>query len=281
VSTTAAGSPVPAGARSGVPFRALVRSELTKILSTRLWWALLVGAVIYTMLQSGATAALSGVRNGAGQGSLPPLSSAVAIRSIYAGSAFSGAYIFALVLGVTGMTGEHRYQTATPTFLATPRRARVVLAKSLSHVAVGICYGVVAVLTALLVGGVVIAIRGHSPSLGAEGLWRALLLAVLAVGVWTMVGIGIGTMIRNQIAAIMVAVAVTFLVEPLVSLGLHAGNLDSVGKFLPSSASSAMTSPSSPYGELLPWWGGALVLLGYALAFAAAGIVLTVRRDVT
>jgi len=99
--------------------------------------------------------------------------------------------------------------------------------------------------------------------------------------VWTMVGLGIGTMIRNQIAAIMVAVAFTFLVEPLVALGLHAGNLDEVGKFLPSSASSAMTSPSAPYGDLLPWWGGALVLLGYAVVFAVIGVVLTVRRDVT
>jgi ABC-type transport system involved in multi-copper enzyme maturation permease subunit len=275
VSATAARSPV--AAASGVPFRALVRSELTKILSTRLWWGLLIGAVLYTMLQSGVTAALSGVQSGAGQRSLPPLSSAVAIRSIYAGAAFSGAYIFALVLGVTGMTGEHRYQTATPTFLATPRRARVVVAKSVSHVAVGVLYGLVAALTALLVGGVVIVIRGHSPSLGADGLWRA----VLAVAVWTMVGIGIGTMIRNQIAAIMVAVAFTFLVEPLVSLGLHAGRLDAVGKFLPSSASSAMTSPSSPYGALLPWWGGALVLLAYAAVFAGIGVVLTVRRDVT
>jgi ABC-type transport system involved in multi-copper enzyme maturation permease subunit len=267
--------------RSGVPFVALVRSELTKILTTRLWWGLLIGAVVYTTLQSGATAALSGVQGGAGQSSLPPLTSPEAIRSIYAGAAFTGAYILALVLGVTGMTGEHRYQTATPTFLATPRRGRVVLAKSVSHVAVGVGYGVVAVLTALLVGGMVIVIRGHSPALGTEGLWRAVLLAVLGVGVWTTVGIGIGTMIRNQVAAIMVAVAFTFLVEPLVTLGLHAGHLDSVGKFLPGSASTALTSPSAPYGELLPWWAGALVLLGYAAVFAVAGVLLTLRRDIT
>ena len=262
-------------------FRALVHSELTKIVTTRLWWALLIGAVIYTVLQAGATAALSGVRGAGGQSSLPPLSSPEAIRSIYAGAAFTGSYILALVLGVTGMTGEHRYQTATPTFLATPRRARVVVAKALAHVAVGIGYGVAAALTALVVGGTVIVIRGHDPALGTEGLWRAVLLAVLGVGVWTMVGIGIGTMIRNQIAAIMVAVAFTFLVEPLVALGLHAGHLDEIGKFLPSSASSAMTSPSAPYGDLLPWWAGALVLLGYATVFALIGVVLTVRRDVT
>lgn len=265
----------------GTAFGGLVRSELTKILTTRLWWALLIGAVLYTVLQSGATAALSGAQGAGGQQSLPPLSSPEAIRSIYAGAAFTGSYILALVLGVTGMTGEHRYQTTTPTFLATPRRGRVVVAKALAHVVVGTGYGVAAVLAALLVGGTVIVIRGHSPSLGTEGLGRAVLLAVLGVGVWTMVGLGIGTMIRNQIAAIVVAVAFTFLVEPLAALGLHAAHLDEVAKFLPTSASSAMTSPSAPYGDLLPWWGGALVLLGYATVFAAVGVVLTARRDVT
>jgi ABC-2 type transport system permease protein len=101
------------------------------------------------------------------------------------------------------------------------------------------------------------------------------------VGLWTLVGLGIGTLIRNQVGALLVAVVVAFLVEPLVSVGLHAADLDGVGQFLPSRASSAMTSPPTAYGELLPWWAGGLVLAGYALVFAALGVWLSVRRDVT
>ena len=260
---------------------ALVRSELTKILSTRLWWGLLAGVVIYTVIQAAATAAFAGADAGAGAPPSPGLDSAEALRGVYAGSAFAGAYIFALVIGVTGMTGEYRYETATPTFLATPRRVRVVLAKGLAHVAVGLGYGLVAVVSAFVVGGGVVLIRGHDLGLGSDGLWRAVLLAVLAVAVWTLVGIGIGTLIRNQVAALLVAVAVTFLVEPLVSIGLYAADLDDVGKFLPSTASAAMTSPPTAYGELLPWWAGALVLSGYALVFAALGVWLSVRRDIS
>jgi ABC-type transport system involved in multi-copper enzyme maturation permease subunit len=262
-------------------FAGLVRSELTKILSTRLWWGLLIGVALYVMLQAGVSAGFAGVEGGPGRPRTPGLNTAEALRGVYAGSAFTGAYIFALVLGVTGMTAEHRYQTATPTFLATPRRARVVLGKAASHLMVGAAYGVVAVLTALVTGGAVVLVRGYDLGLGADGLWRAVLLAVLGVAVWTLVGIGIGTLIRNQVAAILVAVAFTFLVEPLVSIGLYALDRDSIARFLPGSASTAMTSPPSALGDLLPWWAGALVLLGYAAVFAGIGVLLSVRRDVT
>ena len=259
----------------------LVRSELTKILSTRLWWGLLIGVVLYTVIQSAASAAFAGLDPGAGQPTTPGLESPETLRGIYAAAAFSGAYIFALVIGVTGMTGEYRYETATPTFLATPRRVRVVVSKAIAHLVVGIGYCVVAVLSAFLAGGLVVLIRGNDLGLGSPGLWRAVALAVLAVGLWTLVGIGIGTLIRNQVAALLVAVAVTFLVEPLVSVGLYAADLEEVGKFLPSTASSAVTSPPAVFGELLPWWAGALVLGGYAVLFAAMGVWLSVRRDVT
>lgn len=259
----------------------LVRSELTKILTTRLWWALLAGAALYAALQSGVTAAFAGVDPGAGQPPSPDLDTPEAIRGVYAGAAFTGAYIFALVIGITGMTAEYRYETATPTFLATPRRTRVLAAKSLAHLAIGLAYGAVAVVAAFVAGGLVIAVRGHDLGLGTPGLWRAVPLALLAVALWTMVGLGIGTLIRNQVAALLVGIAVTFLVEPLVSVGLHAADLDAVGKYLPSRASSAMTSPAATYGDLLPWWAGAVVLAGYAAVFAALGVWLSVRRDVT
>jgi len=259
----------------------LLRSELTKVLTTRLWWGLLVGVVLYTGLQAAATAGFAGVDPGAGQAASPGLADDETIRSIYASATYTGAYIFAMVLGVTGMTGEYRYQTITPTFLATPRRARVVVAKAGAHLVVGVGYGVVAFLGAVLAGGIVILIRGADLGLATPGLWRAVLLAVLAVGLWTLLGLGIGTLIRNQVAAILVAIAVAFIIEPLAGLALSAADLDAVAKFLPSLASAAMTSPTSGFVDLLPWWGGGLVMLAYAALFAGIGVALTVRRDIT
>jgi ABC-type transport system involved in multi-copper enzyme maturation permease subunit len=260
---------------------ALVRSELRKITSTRLWWGLLIGAVVYTLIQAGASAALAGAEPGAGQQATPGLDTAQAIRSVYATATFSGGYIFAMILGITGMTGEYRYQTITPTFLATPRRSRVVAGKMGAHVLVGLGYGLAALVGALVVGGIVIAVRGHSLGYGAARLWPSIALAVVAVALWTLLGIGIGTLIRNQVAAILVAVFVTFLLEPLATFILAANDLDDVVKWLPTNASTALTSPGSTLVHYLPWWGGGLVLVGYAAVLAAVGILLSVRRDVT
>ena len=259
----------------------LVRSELRKITSTRLWWGLLVGAVLFTVIQAAANAALAGTDPGPGQPPTAPLDTAEAIRTVYASSPFAGAYIFAMILGITGMTGEYRYQTITPTFLATPRRARVVGGKMVAHLLVGLAYGVASVLGALVVGGAIIAVRGFDLGYGADRLWSSVGLAVVAVGLWTLLGIGIGTLIRNQVAAVLAAVFVTFLVEPLATFILAANDLDEVVKWLPTNASTALTSPGTAFLDYLPWWGGGLVLLAYAAVLAAVGIRLNARRDIT
>ena len=259
----------------------LVRSELRKIGSTRLWWGLLLGAVAYTAVQSGVTAGFAGVTLSTAQPATAGLDTAAGIRSVYAESLFTGSYLLAMILGITGMTGEYRYQTITSTFLASPRRSRVVGAKLVAHLLVGLGYGVVAMVTALVVGGVVVVARGHGLGYGADRLWPSILLAVVAVGLWTVLGIGIGTLIRNQVAAILIGVFVIFLLQPLLTLGLSAAHLGSVARWLPTNASSALMAPGTAIVAYLSWWAGGLVLLGYALVLAALGIGLSVRRDIS
>ena len=263
---------------------ALVRAELKKVLSTRLWWGLLIGAVVFSAVQSLANAVVAGMDAGGGMGTMPGLESAEAVRSVYPMAMFTGTYMFALVLGITGMTGEYRHQTITSTFLVSPRRARVVMAKILAHTLMGLLYGVVGMLTVLVVGGATMSIRGYGLGLDADRLWLTSVLAVLAVTIWTVLGIGVGTLIRNQVAAIVAALLFTFLVEPLVTFAVTAieqVDLDGVVKWLPSNASSALMEPADTMLDYLDWWAGGLVLLGYGLVLAALGIVLSVRRDVS
>ncbi len=264
---------------SGALARSL-RAEFRKITTTRLWWILALAAVGYAALNAGLTAGFSGMEV-SGQPATPDFPDPAAYRNTYANGAFAGAYLFALVIGVTGMTSEYRYQTITPTFLAVPRRWVVVVSKFAGHFLLGLLFGVVGAVAALVAGGVVISARGHGLGLGADGVWSGLGLGILAVALWAVLGLGVGTLIRNQVVAILVALLIAVIVEPLLSLGLHALDLDSVSRYLPSNASSAMTSAVTSQADLLSWWAGGLVMLGYAAVFAAVGLQSSVRRDVT
>ena len=259
----------------------LVRSELRKVTSTRLWWGMLIGLAFFTAVQAVAVAATAGTTPGPGQPASPGLGTAEAVRSIYAGSLFAGSYIFALVLGITGMTGEYRYQTITSTFLVSPHRSRVVVAKILAHAVIGVVYAVLGLLVVLVAGGTTMAIRGYGFGLDADRLWVTMGLAVLAVAIWTVLGIGIGTLIRSQIAAIVIAILITFLIEPLLTFALAAADMDWLVKWLPSNASSALMAPGNVMLDYLEWWAGGVVLLAYGLVLAGLGVVLSVRRDVS
>jgi ABC-type transport system involved in multi-copper enzyme maturation permease subunit len=260
---------------------ALLRAELRKITSTRLWWGLLLAGMAFSAIQSLASAAFAGMEGPSGQPGMPGLDTAEAVRTVYATSLFTGTYLFAMVLGITGMTGEYRHQTITSTFLVSPRRHRVVLAKIAAHVGMGLLFGLASLAVVLVVGGLTMTVRGHGLGLDAERLWLTCALAVLAVAIWAVLGIGIGTLVRNQVAAIVLAVLFTFLLEPLLTFASVSLGWDWLVKWLPSNASSALMAPGNVLLDYLEWWVGGLVLLGYGLVLAAAGVLLSVRRDVS
>jgi ABC-type transport system involved in multi-copper enzyme maturation permease subunit len=158
-----------------------------------------------------------------------------------------------------------------------------VAAKVAAYLAAGLAYGIVFILAGALLGGIVLAARGYPLGLGAEGVVRSILLAMLACAIWTIFGLGLGTLIRNQIVALLVAIGVAVLGAPLLALGLQAAHAGSVAQYLPNQASAALVQGSGGGFEqqLLPWWGGGLVLLAYGVVFALVGTALTTQRDVT
>ena len=262
----------------------IVRSELRKLLSTRLWWGLLVGLLAFSVVGVVATAALAG-RDLQGQGaSVPPLSDPATVRLVY-GAGIQTAYLCALALGVIAMAGEFRHRTITATLLGEPRRGRLVAAKAVALSAVALGYGVANAVVSVGVGATVITVRGASPQLTGDGVPRAVALGVLAVALWALIGFGVGTLVRNQVLALFAAIGVASLADPLLSLLLNVVDAGEAARFLPSQATTALLSPATTAGGVtstyLPWWGGALVLLGYAVVSAALGAAVTLRRDIT
>jgi ABC-2 type transport system permease protein len=260
-----------------------IRAELLKIFTTRMWWGLLIGVVVGAAAFAGLTAGIAGIDTGGGQ-TTPGVDDPATVRSIYA-AGLGIAYLCTLALGVVTMAGERRHRTVSGTLLASPRRWRVVIAKLIALLAAGAGYGVACVAGSIAVGLPVILVKGGQAHLTDFGVPRTLALVVLAVGLWAVIGLGVGTLINNQIVGLMVSVAVAWIVDPLLALGLNFAHAGSTARFLPGQATGAMVSPgTSSQGlrfDVLPWWGGALTLVGYAVVAGGLGMMLTLRRDVT
>lgn len=262
-----------------------VRAELRKFFSTRLWWGMAIGiflggavfALLFGFLLTAEDGALGG-------GGTPPTGDATQVANSVYTAGLSVGYLLMLTVGVIQIGSEYRHGTATSTFLAVPRRATVMLAKVLALLGIGVGYGVVSLLGSVSVGAVILQARGAEAFPSVEVL-RALALSLLVLGLWALIGLGIGILIRNQVAALLIGVGLAWIVEPLLALVIAASDFgrDHVAPYLPSQATNAVVNAvqGSPDDVRLSWWAGALVLVAWAAALSGVGTLLTVRRDVS
>jgi len=265
-----------------------VKAEFRKFFSTRMWWGMAVGvflagalfAVLFALVVAG-----SRQQGGPGGGGprLPGLDNTEMVSTVYT-AGLSIAYLLTLVVGVMSIGSEYRHKTITSTFLSTPKRVRVMVAKVTSLLGIGVFYGLVFLVGSVGVGGATIAIKGFSPFPEVEPIARALALSLLVLGLWSLLGLGAGILIPNQVAAILIAVGAAFIVEPLAGFLLSLVSWgEKIVPYMPSQATAAMVGQINTSSTVKPlsWWAGALVLVAYAAVLAGIGSILTVRRDVT
>jgi ABC-2 type transport system permease protein len=245
----------------------LVRAELAKLRTIRLVPGVAAAMVAFAVLTVVAVVTTAGRQGN------PPLSGADLPALIGApATLLSGA---ALLLGILGMTGEFRHHTITQTFLATPDRGRVVAAKLAAYALAGIALAVFILAVTAAVALVWLHAKGLGVPLASGALGRVLAGTLLAAGLCGLVGVGVGALVRNQVAALVGVLVWVVVVEGLLLSLVHAPGL---GRWLPSAAAAALTNPG---GAHLSRWAGGLVFAGYGLAFALAGTRFVVRRDVT
>ncbi|GAB2756744.1 ABC transporter permease [Terrabacter koreensis] len=263
-----------------------VRAELRKFFTTRLWWGMAIAVLV-----SGAAFAVlfaffftSDAVQGP-QGAVAPRTDAAIAKAVFTGGLQVG-YLLTLAVGVLTIGSEYRHQTITATFLAIPRRGRVMAAKVAALLVIGAFYGVLSLAGAVGAGSLVLTSKGVSPYADTS-IWRTLALCLLVLGLWAMIGLGAGILIPNQVAALLISVAVAWIVEPVLSLVLALTEWGkSISPYLPSRATSAMVEATSggfdgqPV-EQLSWWAGALVLIAYAVVMAGLGTWRTLRSDIS
>jgi ABC-2 type transport system permease protein len=244
----------------------LIAAEFSKLLSTRLWfWLLLASAGLVALYVSLNIAFADNTVT-------LPLDSARGQQTLFAIA--GAARPLVAVLGAIAITSEFRHKTATATFLATPRRGRVVIAKLVASALVGVAYGVACIATVTAIVLPWLGARGIHVALTGNDVPATLAGVVAAYVIFALIGVALGAVLREQVATVVGLLIYLFVVEPIVT---NIPGLDSWTPYLPGPAGSALTQISLATRDFLAPWQGALMLIAYAGALATVGAFLTIR----
>ena len=260
-----------------------LRGELIRISSTRLLLWTAVTAVAVAAFLSGVLA-LVGPENA--NPPMPGIDTAEGAGLILGLSTLT-LFIPALI-GTVAVTGEYRHRTIGTTFLAVPRRGRVLGAKLAVFTLVGVVYGVLSSLTTGLVLSAAAAVRGVPLGIGADELTLALGKLAVASAVYVLLGVAIGALARNQIVAIGVVLGYFYFLENVIML---VPGVNALYPFLPGGATASLTrftfltdaiSEQTPLAAapLVSPMLGALILLGYTAVGSVVALAVPLRRDI-
>ncbi len=269
-------------------FKDAYKSEWLKVFTTKTWWVLALVMVLYI----GFTAALMSLLLTQALGpdaeqALPDVISPT--DTIYSlGSAMG--YLFPVLVGALSVTTEYRHHTITPTFIAAGRRGPVLTAKVAVQATVGFLYGVFALASAVLAGVFILLSKGIDSGLADGDTWLMFLRSVVVMGLWAVIGVGLGVLIRSQAGAIVLVLVFTQFIEPLARTGASFNDfLSNLVRFLPGSASDAFVgesiysaiAASGGGAPMLTWWQGGLILAFYGALLVVIGGLTRWQSDVS
>jgi ABC-2 type transport system permease protein len=244
---------------------AAIHSEMLKLRTVRAPW-LLLGAGLLIVIGG-----ISGLVISGGNLSDPKTqSAAVAHLAIVA--------IVSLVFGILAVGGEYRSRTITDTYLTSPRRGRVVAAKFVVYALICLVEGVIGGALAITTAAIWWGAKSHYFDFGNADMWRTVIGGIAANALYAAIGVGLGALIRNLTAAILVAVGWIAVVEGIV--GQLIGT--DLAKWLPFTAGRALALAAGAGSDgLLSRGVGGIVVAGYAVVFVAIAVFTTLKRDVT
>jgi ABC-2 type transport system permease protein len=237
----------------------LVGNELYKLRTIRSPWVLL--AIQQVVIVAGISGLAIDVTKGG------------ALRLVAHAGIVSA--LLTLVLGITAVAGEYRHKSITDTYIATPRRTKVVGAKLLAFTLVGAVLGLVSAVNGLATTWVWMTAKGFDVDLTTQPIGRAVIGIVAYNALFAAIGVSLGALVRNLAGAITVALSWIALFETTVAKLVR-----DVAQWLPGRSGMALDYVPMSSGGPAQWQAG-LALAGYALVFAVVAIFTTVRRDVT
>ncbi len=255
--------------------RNLVKSEFRKAFSTKLLWILNLSALGFVLLSVVLGVYLTPGPPGAEDANV--LLVPAAVTNIF--SSAGSASIFVIILGIIAMSGEYRNQTITSTFLATPRRQSVIFAKVIAYSIIAFVIAVIMWVSVVVVASLLLTTVEHAP-IEWNSVFEILGGTILGLVLYAILGVAIGALITNQVAAVVITLVWIFVVEALLTVFV-----DWLGKWLPGGALNSILQATNTSGiggtEALSVSAAALLLIAYTVVFAAAAVFTTNRKDIT
>jgi ABC-type transport system involved in multi-copper enzyme maturation permease subunit len=244
-----------------------IRSELLKLRTTRTTLGLVLGMVALVVF----TVVIQLVASQFEDSGIPRIEESDTQRTVFATASTAG--LFAVLIGIMSVTGEFRHGTIRPTLLFAPARAALVAAKCAACALAGVVLAVAAVVLTFGIAWTWLQIDEVAQSLGRSDLAAIAAGTVAATVWWAVIGVGVGAVIRNQVAAILGTILWASIPEPLLM-----ALVPDLGRFAPGVAADAVAG--APDGRMLSPLASGLVLTLWALVIVVAGAVVTARRDV-
>jgi ABC-2 type transport system permease protein len=246
-----------------------LRSEWIKLRTVRMNLVLFIIAVAFPVIVSVLVTALQDVED---------------INTVdLAGLVNGSSVVTALLLGVVGavsISGEFAHGTIRPTFAATPRRMRVLVSKAVVTALFAAIAEALVVVFCFGVSSAVASSRGATISLSDEPTARAGMIGIVIFAVIvSLLGFGLGMVIRNTPAAIAVLILWPLVVENIIAAILSAAGVDHPQNFLPYVSGINLGNPDSPQPGDLSRVVSGLYFAAVTAAVAMIGAAITARRD--
>ena len=251
--------------------KALVLAELLKIRSTRTQVALVLATLAFVPWTAALTIPKKGAEN------VPVSLDDPRLLGVAIGNSFGAPIVLMLLLGGVAFTQEFRYGTVTSTYLVEPQRIRILVAKWVTLVLVGVVVATLTLVVSVPFSAALIGFRDGEVSLGVT-FWEMVAAGFVVMPVFGVIGVAIGALVRNQITAVVAVLVWMLALEQLVI-----SSYPEVGRWMPGATSFVLLQmgPSvDPDGELLSASAAGLLLAAYTAVAVALALRLTPKRDV-
>jgi ABC-2 type transport system permease protein len=175
-------------------------------------------------------------------------------------------WFLAVVVAVLASAGEFQHRTIQLTLLQTPRRGRLLAAKTMVAAGYGAIITLLGTICGIAAGLVSLKINGMPVGTVDPQVLGTIAASVAIGAAWAVLALGLGMLTRSTAIALVTLLLWRFVLEGVMPSLMRDPGL---ARWLPSRAADAVLFGRA---NLLQPWTGALLLAGYATVVLCAAV---------